>query len=788
VCRNDKSAGQRRWSHFKEWESGLSIADVEDVATEQSYVSMLYGRLDRLRERASGYLAETLISGVATPDQGMSERDSAAAEWARRVGQLDAAENGLCFGRLDLDDGERRYVGRLGIVDDEGDYEPLLLDWRAPAARPFYVATSARPEGVRRRRHIRTRLRQVTRVDDEVLDLDDPDAARDTGPTGEAALLAALGAARTGRMADIVATIQAEQDHVIRAPHGGVLVVQGGAGTGKTAVALHRAAYLLYTYRQQLERRGVLVVGPNSTFLRYIGDVLPALGETAVVLSPVAGLFPGVSGDRPESEEVAAVKGRAQMADVLAAAVKDRQRAPDGALVLLIDGEKVRVPAAAVRRARTAARRTRRPHNEARPVFVEQFVAAVAAEYAADLGERSGAGRSLAGVAGELDLDLLTAQLRDHEVVLDALDELWPSLTPQRFLAELLMSTERMTGAGLSEVDAALLRRDPDGGWTAADVPLLDEAAELLGVDDRAARALDAARRRQEIEQAQDVLDILTGSEAQEADDLGHVENADRLSAVDLIDAARLAERHEEYDDRELAERAVDDRTWTYGHVVVDEAQELSAMAWRTLMRRCPSRSMTLVGDVAQTSDLAGAGSWAEALEPYVGTRFRLEELTVNYRNPAELMEVAAGVLAALDPPVTPPRSVRETGEKPWTARYDAGALPDVVKAEQEAVAEGRVGVIVPAGRAAEVREVLGAADAPDLSEPVVVLTVRQAKGLEFDSVLVVDPAGILAESPRGTNDLYVALTRSTRRLGVLPDGPLPAMLDGLESPVAEAS
>ena len=284
------------------------------------------------------------------------------------------------------------------------------------------------------------------------------------------------------------------------------------------------------------------------------------------------------------------------MADVLATAVKDRQRVPDGAWCWLVDGEKVRIPAAAIRRARTAARRTRRPHNEARPVFVEQFVAAVAAEYAADLGERSGAGRSLAGVAGELDLDLLTAQLGDHEAVLDALDELWPSLTPQRFLAELLRSSERMVDAGLSEVDAERLRRDPDGGWTAADVPLLDEAAELLGVDDRAARALAAARRRQEIEQAQDVLDILTGSETQEADDLGDMENADRLSAVDLIDAARLAERHEEVDDRELAERAADDRTWTYGHVVVDEAQELSAMAWRTLMRRCPSRSMTWSG------------------------------------------------------------------------------------------------------------------------------------------------------------------------------------------------
>ena len=755
----------------------MSIAD--DVEAEQSYVSMLYGRIDRLRERAAHWLAETLTNGVATVDQGMSERDSAAAEWSRRIGQLDAAENGLCFGRLDLDGGERRYVGRLGVVDEDGDFEPLLLDWRAPAARPFYVATAARPEGVRRRRHIRTRLRMVTRVDDEVLDLSDPAAATDTGPAGEAALLSALGAARTGRMADIVETIQAEQDHVIRAPHGGVLVVQGGAGTGKTAVALHRAAYLLYTYREQLARRGVLVVGPNTTFLRYIGEVLPALGETGVVLAPVAGLFPGVVADRPESEAAAEVKGRAGMATVLADAVRDRQHVPDGALVLELDGDKVRVPAAAIRRARTSARRTRRSHNEARPVFAEQFVAAVAAQYAADLGERSGAGRSLAGVAAELDLDRLTGELAEHTAVLDALDELWPGLTPQRFLGELLGSRTRLAAAGVAEADLPLLHRPP-GGWSPADVPLLDEAAELLGIDDRLERALDAARRRSEVERAQDVLDILAGSVSQDLDEaVDATENADRLSAVDLIDAERLAERHETGDDRTLAERAYDDRTWTYGHVVVDEAQELSAMAWRLLMRHCPSRSLTLVGDVAQTGDLAGARSWQQVLEPYVGTRWRLEQLTVNYRNPAEVMAVAAGVLAAMDPPVDPPRSVRETGERPWVD--GPGALVDAVKAEQEAVGAGRVAVIAPADLVAGTRAALGVAADQDLTDPVVVLTVRAAKGLEFDSVLVVDPAGILAASPRGRNDLYVALTRSTRRLGVLADRPLPPELAALD-------
>src|ERR687895_370988 len=276
------------------------------MAREQQYVTMLYDRLDDLREQA-------------------------------------AAENGLVFGRLDFRDGERRYIGRLGILDEAADYEPLLMDWRAPAARPFYVATAVAPEGVRRRRHIRTRHRTVVGLDDEVLDLSAADQGGRTSLTGEAALLAALNASRTGRMSDIVATIQAEQDRVIRADHRGVLVVQGGPGTGKTAVALHRAAYLLYTHRDQLAKRGVLIVGPNANFLRYIGQVLPALGETAVVLSTIAELYPGVTADRPEPAAVATIKGRSVMADVIAAAVRDRQQVPRRPIELVVDGQPVRL-------------------------------------------------------------------------------------------------------------------------------------------------------------------------------------------------------------------------------------------------------------------------------------------------------------------------------------------------------------------------------------------------------------------------------------------------------------
>ena len=249
---------------------------------ERRYVAMLYGRLDERRADTARRLESVLHDETVGTPQALTERDAAAAMYTDRLAALRAAEHGLAFGRLDTETGERRYIGRLGLLDEDNDYEPLLMDWRAPAAQPFYTATAASPEGMRRRRHLRLRRREVTAVDDEVLDLDDAAAAgSSTGLTSEAALMAAVTARRTGRMGDIVATIQAEQDRIIRATPSGVLVVQGGPGTGKTAVALHRAAYLLYTHRDRLARRGVLVVGPNATFLRYIGQVLPSLGRPA---------------------------------------------------------------------------------------------------------------------------------------------------------------------------------------------------------------------------------------------------------------------------------------------------------------------------------------------------------------------------------------------------------------------------------------------------------------------------------------------------------------------------
>ncbi len=839
----------------------------EDIDLEQGYLSMLYERLDQLRERTSGRLASVLRQTGGT-HQARTEREAFGALYSQQIAQFDAAEHGLCFGRLDFTGGERRYIGRLGMHGDSEDYEQLLMDWRAAAARPFYLATAVAPENVTRRRHIQTRDRKVIGLDDEVLDLAAADPAGHEGLTGESALLAAMSASRTGRMSDIVETIQAEQDHIIRSALAGVLVVQGGPGTGKTAVALHRAAYLLYTHRRQLQKRGVLVVGPNATFLRYIGQVLPSLGENSVLLSTMAGLYPGITATASEPPEVAVIKGSLRMARVIETAVRDRQRVPASGLEVEFERDTYLISKQACAQAGARARRSRRPHNQARHVFVREMLSALTRQVAGRLGANV---LGEASLLDDADIAELRQELRADPGVRAAIDRLWPVLTPQRLLAELYSSPQRLASAAprLTPAERALLLRGAETGqggldgerpgriaghaWTPADVPLLDEAAELLGEDDLAARARAEHERRARVGYAQGVLDIMSRDD--DAD-------PEILMGADLVDASRLAARHEEDEYLTAAERAAADRTWAFGHVIVDEAQELSELAWRMLMRRCPARSMTIVGDVAQTGDLAGAATWEQVLGPYLADRWRLAGLTINYRAPAEIMAVAADVLAAIDPELELPRSVRESGAAPWRLQAAPGEFGgQVVAATARAATQaghGRLAVIVPAARLGELSTAVvgnvpgksvpaesvpggsvpggsalvssalvssvpggsvpggsvpggsvpggsalvgsvpgGSAPAvggaagntvggedPDLERPVVVLTVRQAKGLEFDYVLIADPGQILAESPRGLNDLYVALTRATQRLGVVHPGPPPNVLAALK-PIA---
>ncbi|MCY7372261.1 MAG: AAA family ATPase [Spirochaetaceae bacterium] len=741
------------------------MAEDSEVGREQSYLDLLYARLDLLRARTAEDLAAVRREGPSGTPQNRSERDAFATLHEQRLAQLEAVEDRLAFGRIDLTDGDRRYIGRLGLSDEERTQ--LLVDWRAPAARSFYQATAAAPHDVVRRRHFATRGRSVVGVEDEVLDLDAlPEGDRST-LAGEGALMAAVGARRTGRMADIVATIQAEQDRVIRSDLTGALVVQGGPGTGKTAVALHRAAYLLYTHRERLARSGVLLVGPNPLFLRYIEQVLPSLGETGVVMSTAAELFPGVSAVEEIRPGVAALKGDLRMARVLDRAVRDRQRVPDSRRKLVVEGTTLELAPERVAAARGRARRTRKPHNMAREGFLRDLLDQLAGDLARAIGT-------------DLDADSredLLSDLRDSADVRRELNLAWMPLDPRRTLADLFADPDRLAvvAPDLTSHERRLLHRERGSAWTVADVPLLDELAELLGEDgtaDRLAAHAAQAARMSELEHARDTLSMGVGS--------------------GLVSAEQLADRFADSGPTlTVAERAESDRTWAYGHLVVDEAQELSPMMWRLLMRRVPSRSLTLVGDVAQVGSPAGTSSWATVLDPYVAGRWRLEELTVNYRTPAQVMRVAADTLAAAGVSASTPESVREGDSPPAARRIAAGdlvAVVDAVRSELGQLGAGRLAVVTVAGTDDALRDGLAAALPPGtvgrgratLDSPVSVLAVPAVKGLEFDGVIVVEPADILAGSPRGANDLYVALTRPTQRLLVLHSADLPPGMDAL--------
>ncbi|BDZ47641.1 hypothetical protein GCM10025866_35500 [Naasia aerilata] len=534
-----------------------------ELDREQAYLSLLYARLDAVKAEAARELDRVRLAPVGGTHQNRSERDAMARIFEDRIAQLREVDDRLAFGRLETEEGDLRYIGRIGLRD--ADLQPLLLDWRVPQASAFYQATAAQPLGIRARRHLSTEGRAVTRIEDEVFGATADDSDRPL--TGESALMAALTAQRTGRMQDIVGTIQAEQDRIIRSDLRGVLVVQGGPGTGKTAVALHRAAYLLYTFRERLSSSGLLVVGPSRSFLQYIEQVLPSLGETGVVLSSVGQLYPGHDTQEEDPPATAALKGSLRMAELLKRAVLARQVPPAEPHTIEVNGERLVVEPELIARAIRRAQDTRKPHNEARVTFVSHALSALTAALASQLREDG-------DTLEDDDLRMLREDLRSSEDVRVLLNTAWLPMSPEKLLGDLYSRPSWLASLTPTwpESRRGLLARRRDAPFTVSDVPLLDEAAELLGDAPSASGAQEAAARRQR------------------QLDLENAENAIRNMGVEgMVSAEALADNFAASGPRlTAAERAVTDRTWTYGHVVVDEAQELSPMQWRLLRRRAP--------------------------------------------------------------------------------------------------------------------------------------------------------------------------------------------------------
>ena len=667
--------------------------------------------------------------GAGGTHQARYEREIIWDSISTRLSALDIGDASLVFGRLDWSDeqgGDRLYVGRVAVWGE--DQEPVTIDWRAPAAEAFYRAIGSDPMGLSLRRHFVTRGRELLGVEDEYFG---EDAGRGRLPlVGEAALRAGLEAGRTGRLADAAATIQVEQDAIVRSPLAGVLVVQGGPGTGKTVAALHRAAYLLYTHRFPLEGQGVLVLGPNRLFLTYIEQVLPSLGEAGVEVSMLADLLPGTRVKGLDAPRVSRIKGDLRMVSVLRRARRDRQRPLRADMTVGFGLRRLRLTVEQSADIIQQARKRFRTHNRARRFVEEQLYHCLAKS--ASRTENPGP-----------DVEVVRERLQGSVEIREALEWMWPVLTPAHLLHDLFGSVALLrsaSGSLLGSEETDLLHRPRSAHasevvWTADDAPLLDEALVLLGPRP------------------------------------GH-RQADSIR--------------------------------TYGHIVVDEAQDLSPMQLRMISRRSLNGSMTVVGDIAQATSAWGRDSWDSVVEQLPGDgEPRFAELTIGYRLPQPIMDAAADVLDAAIPGLIPPRSIRTEGRIPRFVPVDgrqnadgngegpatgatglAEAVAAEVKAELLALARGNLAVICHTAVADAISKALTAARVDHglvyergLESRVTIVPVELVKGLEVDTAVVVEPADICDKLPKGMRSLYVAMTRATQRLVVVHSRPLPEPL-----------
>ncbi len=698
-----------------------------EIGAEQAFVDRVYVQLERSATAAQALAREGIGRGSLGHEGGLVERDAMVFQAARRIAQLDAAHEGLVFGRLDLReelDPQPRYVGRIGLRDEHRD--SLLIDWRAPAAAVFYQATAAEPHGVVRRRVLRCSGRRVAGVEDELLDAEALEGAdRDLPIVGEGALMAQLSRARDRSMHSIVATIQAEQDRAIRAPAKGVVAISGGPGTGKTVVALHRAAFLLYTDRRRYEGGGVLVVGPSGVFMRYIERVLPSLGETAVALRSLGEVVDGLKASRNDEPAVADLKGSGRMAEVLRRTA--RQPVPGGP-----DEFRVFWRDDVVRLERRELSRLRRqlmshgPHNRQLPRVTGTLLDAMWRQVRGERGRERG--------REAFEDDLLS-----NQTFVDFAVRWWPPLTAVDVFGwlrdpELLA---RVADGVLTSEEQRLLSKswpdDPTAGLSVQDVPLVDELRYALG--DLPARHGDQVDDELVAEGAVDLQELTTASDREYAP----------------TGRAWSAPSHRIEDDG-------------FAHVLVDEAQDLTPMQWRMVGRRGRAATWTIVGDPAQSSWPEPAEAAAARAAALDGKQVHEFHLSTNYRNSSEIYEHAAAYAERVGLDADLPTAVRSTGVAPRDVSAGDDDLEAVTRAEVEAIAgsvAGTVGVVVPVSRIADVTSWLAGL----LDERVVLLTGLETKGLEFDGIVVVRPQEIEDESGTGRATLYVVLTRATQLL-----------------------
>ncbi len=698
-----------------------------EIASEQEFVDTVYRQLADSARSAEELAAEGRARGQLGHEGGLVERDAMLFQAAKRIATLDAAHEGLVFGRLDMRDDiddEPRYVGRIGLRD--GNRDILLIDWRAPAAAVFYQATPAEPQGVIRRRILRSQSVTVIGVEDDLLDpVADEETSRDLPIVGEGALMAQLSRARDRSMHSIVATIQAEQDKAIRAPEKGVVLITGGPGTGKTVVALHRAAFLLYGDRRRYESGGVLVVGPSGVFMRYIERVLPSLGETAVALRSLGDVVDGLRASRRDDPRVAEVKGAVAMAELLRRT--SRQSVPGGPRefrtfyrddVLLLGPREL----GQVRRQLLSMGPRNRTTTKVASTLIDHLWRQVKSERARE--------RTKEDFADEM---------RTDDRFLEFAASWWPVLDAATVLGW-LQDTDLLTrvAEGVLEDEAVrLLTKSWGEALSVDDIPLVDELRYLLG-DPPLVNDAD-----------EDPLDLADSS----------------------LNELTLSTEREWGGQRTWSpptNRVEDDG---YAHVLIDEAQDLTPMQWRMVGRRGRTATWTIVGDPAQSSWPVPAEAHRARAAALGDKALHEFHLSTNYRNSAEIYAFAAAYAERVGLKADLPNAVRSTGIDPrHVVDGDLEGATRQALADLVASVDGTVGIVVPVARRAEVGtwvagwpETAGMTEGEDAR--VVVLTGLDTKGLEFDAIIVVEPNEIENESPTGTATLYVVYTRATQQM-----------------------
>ncbi len=692
----------------------------QEIKHEQAVVDRIYARLDAAIESARALQTEGYARARLGNEGGLVERDAIVFQAGKRLASLNAAHEGLVFGRLDHRDAAIRYIGRLGLRDEDRDV--LLVDWRAPAAAVFYQATGQDPAGVVRRRVLQSVSDQVIGVEDDLLDAEN--APDDMVVVGEGALFAALAKSRDRSMHSVVATIQREQDDAIRSPHRGVTLIHGGPGTGKTVVALHRAAYLLYTDRRRYEGGGVLIVGPNAVFMAYIERVLPSLGETSVSLRALGEVVEGVDATRHDVPRVAVIKGSARMRRVLARTARGpRPDAPTSFRIFYRD-DVLRLDAHELRRLRRDVLDRWHRRNRVAPHVDEELIDLLWGKVAGDRALGRGKdefARTLHGDRSFVDF------VRGWWPVVDAVDVLGWLSDRDRLAAD---AGDILSPAEIDDLVESLSAN----GFSVEDVPLLDELRYLVG---------EAPEPEADEDPLADLYD----------------ETVPELSTVD--------DRWGAVPDRSGARPTASIEDDGYAHVLVDEAQDLTPMQWRMIGRRGRHASWTVVGDAAQSSWPLTQEAVSARDEALSGLEQRAFRLSTNYRNSREIYELAANLARTHIPAADLPNAVRETGVEPVVREVAAPDLADDVAAAVTRAAgqvDGTVGVVVPVGHRHEVEAWLGERDA----RRIPVLEALDTKGLEFDALVVVQPDKIVDEADVGVRTLYVVLTRATLRLEIV--------------------